>query len=143
MTGATEPRPATLTSKEITEKTGVKSKEEAWQLNDRLWRYRIIDRIIDEMSGMGGDTSDDFQKYYAQVFAQRQSGLDCDEEVIALQEYARISGDKQGKNKIQIVQMVEEKAAIFPGAGGLFPPEQEKIGFWKGLMNKITGAKQE
>jgi hypothetical protein len=143
MTVSSESRPATMTSKEITEKAGGKSKEEAWQLHDRLWRFKIIDRIIDEMSGMGGDTSDDFQKYYAQSFAERQIGLECDEEIIALQEYARISGDKQGKNKVQIVQMVEEKAAVFPGAGGLFPPEQEKIGFWKGLMNKVTGVKQE
>jgi hypothetical protein len=142
MTASTEPRPATLTSKELVDKAR-ESKEKSWQLNDRLWRFKIIDRIIDELSGMGGDTTDDFQKYYAQVHAQRQAGLECDEEAIALAEYARISGDKQGKNKVQIVQMVEEKAAVFPGAGGLFPPEQVKVGFWRGLMNKITGVQSE
>lgn len=142
MNASTEARPVTKTSDEIRKGAGDK-KDESWQLNDRLYRYHTIDRIIDELSGMGGDTTDDFQKYFAQLFAQNQSGLECDEELIALREYARISGDKQGKNKVQIVQMVEEKAAIFPGAGGLFPPEDVKVGFWKGLFNKITGVKEE
>lgn len=142
MTQSSDSRPETLTSDQIRKKTGA-SKEEPWQLQAPLWRFKILEKIIDELSGMCGDTTEDFQKYYAQVFAQRQAGLDCDEEIEMLREYARISGDKQAKNKVQIVQMVEEKAAVFPGAGGLYPPEVPKVGFWKGLLNKISGVKEE
>ena len=131
MTGSTEPRPATLTSKEIAEKASGKDREESWKLKGELWRYKVIDRIIDEMSGTGGDTSEDFQKYYAQVFAQLQTGLDCDEELIALQEYARISGDKQGKNKVQIVQLLEEKAAVFPEPAACSPLTRKRSGSGK------------
>jgi hypothetical protein len=142
MSASAAARPVTLTGEEIRKHQGP-DKKEPWQLDERLYRYHVIDRIIDELSGMGGDTTDDFQKYCAQIHAQCQMGLECDEELIALQEYARISGDKQGKNKVQIVQLLEEKAAIFPGAGGLFPPEQEKTGLVEWIKRKLSGGKSE
>jgi hypothetical protein len=141
MTASAEARPVTWTSDQI--KEGQKKGEESWQVQDRLYRYHTIERIIDDLSGMGGNTTEDFQKYHSQLFAMRDTGLDCDEEIIALAEYGRVSGDIQGKNKIQIVQMLEEKAAIFPGAGGLYPEKPEEVGFIRGLINKITGVKSE
>jgi hypothetical protein len=141
MSQSTESRPPTLTSEQIKAGT-TKSEGESWRQKGELWRWKTLDRIIDEFSGMGGNTDELFQKNHALLYAQRDAGLECDEEIIANLEYARVSGDIGGKNKIQMVQMVEEKAAVFPGAGGLYPEKEEEVGFWRGLFNRFTGVKE-
>jgi hypothetical protein len=51
----------------------------------------------------------------------------------------RISGDEQGKNKTQLIQVVEEKPIMFPGAAGLYPPVEPVPGLLARAFNFVTG----
>lgn len=128
-------RPETITSAKLPESKN----REPWELQDRLGRNKIIEKILNDFSGMGGNTSEVFQKNYAILTAMDAEGFDVEEDLIMLREYARISGDTQGKNKTQIIQVVEEKPVLLPGAAGLYPPVEPDPGIIRKIANKLFG----
>lgn len=137
MTDEPQPRPSVITSAKLpnTKELG------PWEYQDRLGRNKLIKKILKEFSGTGGNTTEHFQKYEALVYADNLQGFDNAAELAMLNRYAKNSGDVQGKNKSQIIQVIEEKGVLFPGAGGLYPAEQEeKIGFFKWLGRLLFGT---
>lgn len=136
---AAPPRPETVTSAKLPQNRG----REPWELQDRLGRNKLIEKVINDFSGMGGNTTEDFQKYYALIKAMKNDGYECNAELEVLDEWARISGDIQGKNKLQLIQMLEEKNILLPGGAGLYPPVEPVPGLIERFMNWATGAKKE
>jgi hypothetical protein len=100
------------------------------ELNDRLGRNRLIEKVIDKFSGKGANTSEDFQNYSALVNGINKLGLANAAEIKVLEDKAATSGDLQGKNKLQIIQLLEEKNVLLPGGAGLYPPVEPKPGLW-------------
>ena len=120
-------------------KGGSAKPREPWELQERLGRNKLIEKIMDEFSGFGGNTTAEMRHYYSLVKAMRDEGYECDAEVAMLEGDMRISGDEQGKNKTQLIQVVEEKPIMFPGAAGLYPPVEPVPGLLARAFNFVTG----
>jgi hypothetical protein len=111
------------------------------EMNDRLGRNRAIEQVIKHLSGMGANTSTEFHDTYALYKGIEALGLDVSIELKVMEEKARISGDEGGKNKLQIVQMLEEKQMLFPGAGTMYPQEVPDPGIIAKFFSIFTGKK--
>jgi hypothetical protein len=98
------------------------------EMNERLGRNRTIEKVMEEMSGMGANTSTDFHDTFAIYKGIEALGLDVSAELGILEEKARLSGDEGGKNKLQIVQMLEEKPILLPGAASMYPGVEPEPG---------------
>jgi hypothetical protein len=129
------PRPETISSAKL----GPVQSREPWELQERLGRNRIIEKIMNEFSGFGGNTTADQRNYYSMVKVMCGEGFECDIEVELLEEIMKLSGDEQGKNKTQLIQVVEEKPVLLPGAAGLYPPVEPTPGWLTRGWNLLTG----
>jgi hypothetical protein len=130
-------RPETQTSAKLTKPES----HDPAEMNERLGRNKTIEYIMKHLSGMGANTSTEFHDTYAIYKGFEALGLDVGIELKVLEEKARISGDEGGKNKLQIVQMVEEKQMLFPGAGTMYPQEPDKPGLIERFFAFFSGKK--
>jgi hypothetical protein len=111
------------------------------ELNERLGRNKNIEHVLKEMSGMGGNTPIEFHDTYAIYKGLESLGLDVSAEITILEQKARISGDEGGKNKLQAVQLLEDKPVLFPGAGTMYPTPEPTPGLIERGWNAITGKR--
>ena len=118
-------------------KGGVKGRE-PWELQDRLGRNRLVEIIINKFSGQGANTTEEFQNYQALIRGINGLGMANGAELKVLKEKAFTSGDLQGKNKLQIIQLLEEKGILIPGGANAYPTiQEEKPGFVQRVKNVI------
>jgi len=112
-------------------------------LNERLGRNRNIELVLKNMSGMAGNTTIEFHDTYAIYRGYQSLGIDVSAELTILEQKARISGDEGGKNKLQVVQLLEDKPVLFPGAGTMFSQPEEEPGLISRAWSALTGRKAE
>lgn len=131
------PRPDTISSAKLTRP---KSHNPA-DLNERLGRNRNIEHVLKQMSGMAANTPIEFHDTYAIYRGLCTLGIDVSAELTLLEEKARISGDEGGKNKLQVVQLLEDKPVLFPGAGTMYPSQEPEPGLIERGWNALTGKR--
>ena len=117
------PESSTLTT---LKKSG--KEREPWELQDRLGRNKLIDWVLQNRSGRMANTTRDFRSYNSIQVGVTALGFDNHAERILLNDNADNSGDEQGKNKLQAIQLLEEKNILVPGGAGLYPGEEAPQG---------------
>jgi hypothetical protein len=115
------------------QKTG--AGREPWELQDRLGRNKLIEWVLKYRSGRMANTTLEFQNYNALQVGVTRLGYANHAERAVLNDKADNSGDAQGKNKLQAVQLLEEKNILVPGGAGLYKAEEPPTG----LIAKIKG----
>lgn len=137
---ATAPaRPDTISSARL----GKPKPHNPADLNERLGRNRNIEHVLKQMSGMAGNTPVEFHDTYAIYRGLQSLGIDVSAEILLMEQKARISGDEGGKNKLQVVQLLEDKPVLFPGAGTMFPAQETEPGLLSRAWGALTGRKAE
>ena len=117
---------------------------EPWELEDRLGRNRLIEWVIKNKSGQMANTTEEFQNYRATQIGIKKLGYASGVKLLILNAKAAMSGDIQGKNKLQVIQLLEEKPILIPGGAGLYPPVEPAPGIFqrvKGLLGMDKGEK--
>lgn len=113
------------------------SDREPWELQDRLGRNKLIEWVLKHRSGQMANTTEDFQNYQAIQRGIRSLGFANGIEIQILKDKARTSGDIQGKNKLQGIQLLEEKPLLIPGGAGLYPPVEQAPGIFTRIKNAV------
>lgn len=135
---ATPARPDTISSHRLP----TPAKRDPAELNERLGRLKNVEYVLKNHSGMGANTTVEFHDTYAIYKGLQALGLDVTTELRILEEKARISGDEGGKNKLQEVQLLEEKPVLFPGAGTMYPAAEPDPGLIASGFNWLFGNKK-
>lgn len=132
-------RPSTKDSSQIIKSTII----DPAKYKERLARQKVNEEFILHRSGDLAITTEQHQRISALFKTLEKQGLDTSDIVFMFNEVGRQSPDTGGRGRLQAVQLQKEENIILPGAGTLTPPPEQKIGFFRGLWNKITGQQQQ
>jgi hypothetical protein len=114
---------------------------EPWELQDRLGRNKLIEWVLKKRSGHMANTTEEFQNYHAGQIGMNVLGYANEAELAVLDEKMANSGDLQGKNKMQGIQLLEEKGVLIPGSGYLYPAAEQQPGFVDKVKSLFGGGK--
>jgi hypothetical protein len=112
---------------------------EAWRYKADLARFRVVEMFLDR-SGDLANTTDVHRIMRSGLIGMQESGFDAGPMLALLDEGSRLSPDKDGKSRKEVLQLLEESPIIIPGIGatGLHAPIEE-IGRFEHLKRMVLG----
>jgi hypothetical protein len=132
------PRPETVTSAKVPKG----APRDPWELKSELWKYKLLDYVAKNLSGLGGTTTADFENSYGIAIGVNALGYANGAEIHTLKAKSYVSGDAQGKNKMQLMDALKEQNVFLPGAGVLSPAEEKPMGLIERFFNWAGGGKK-
>jgi hypothetical protein len=133
------PRPDTATTDRIEKGP----RQDPWKLKGELWKYSILDYVARNLSGLGGNTSEDFENSYSIAVGINSLGYANGAEIHTMKTKSFVSGDAQGKNKTQLMDSLKDTNVFLPGAGSLYPAEEKPVGIIDRFFNWAGGGKKQ